>query len=97
MSTCKFCGATLPDNATICPQCGAPHEPVSSNIISAEDDRPSVGLNILSFLVPIVGIILYFATKGQYPIKAKANLKWAIISIVICAILGFIGGILEEL
>ncbi len=47
------------------------------------DDKPSIGLNILSFLIPLVGLILYFAIKKQTPNKAQSLIKWTIASIII--------------
>ena len=47
--------------------------------VSAENDKPSTGLNILSFFIPLVGLILYLTQKNQYPVKAKALGKWALI------------------
>lgn len=45
------------------------------------NDKPSVGLNILSFLIPIVGWILYFVYRDDQPNKAAACSKWAWISV----------------
>ena len=53
------------------------------------EDKPSIGLNILSFLIPIVGWILYFALeKGE---KASACAKWAWIGFGVNLLLIFIG------
>jgi hypothetical protein len=43
----------------------------------AVEDKASVWLNIVSFLFPIVGWILYFAIKS--PVKAKSCGKWGCI------------------
>lgn len=51
------------------------------------EDKPSVGLNILSFIFPIIGWILYFAFDKNE--KGKACAKWAWIGFAI----GFIGGL----
>ena len=45
------------------------------------DDKPDTALNVVSFFIPIVGIILYFVEKDKKPLKAKAALKWSLISI----------------
>ena len=53
------------------------------------EDKQSIGLNILSFLIPIVGWILYFALdKGE---KASACAKWAWIGFGVNLLLIFIG------
>lgn len=44
-------------------------------------DKPSVGLNILSFIFPIVGWILYFVYRDDRPNRASACSKWAWISV----------------
>lgn len=45
------------------------------------DDKPDTALNVASFFIPIVGIILYFIERDKKPLKAKAALKWSLISI----------------
>ena len=75
---CKHCGAEIADEAVICVKCGKPVAEMPGTV-SAEDDKPSVGLNILSFFIPLVGLILYLTQKNQYPVKAKAIGKWALI------------------
>lgn len=50
------------------------------------NDVPSGGMKFLSFLIPILGLILYFAWKDQKPISAKAMGKAAAIGFI----LGFI-------
>lgn len=58
-----------------------PYTPVSNN------DEPNVGFMILSFFVPIVGIVLYCIWNKEYPLKAKSCLKGFIGSIVFYAII----------
>ena len=41
------------------------------------DDAPSVGFGILSFLFPLIGIILFFAWIGVRPQKARSCIKGA--------------------
>ena len=43
------------------------------------EDKQSVGLNILSFLFPIVGWILYFVWKDEKPEKGKGCGLWGLI------------------
>jgi len=57
---------------------------------SETNDKSDSGINIISFLIPIIGIFIYATQKHQYPIKAKAALDSAISGIVIGVILGFI-------
>ena len=41
------------------------------------EDKASVGLCILSFLIPLAGWILYFVKRDDTPVKAKACSTWA--------------------
>lgn len=96
---CNTCGATVPDNATVCPYCGnavTPTQP-SNELYTAKEDEPSTGLNILSFFVPVAGWIMYFVFRDETPIKAKACSKWAWIGFGIQFVIGFINALLEEL
>lgn len=45
-------------------------------------DKPNILLDALSFFFPIVGLVLYFIKKSEYPNSAKAYL--------ICAVCGFV-------
>lgn len=51
--------------------------------IPEKPDESSVGLNILSYFIPIFGIIWYFVKKSEKPKEAKGTLKTAIASIII--------------
>lgn len=62
------CGKELVDEAVVCPNCGcAVQAPVSQ-----QEDKPSTGLNILAFLFPLVGLILYLCFQKTTPVRAKA-------------------------
>lgn len=50
---------------------------VSSNSASSENDSPSLGLNLVSLVIPLVGVILYFCKKNKTPRKAKGCLIYA--------------------
>lgn len=60
MKYCNNCGKEVLDNAIICPFCGC--AVASKNV---EVDKPSTGLNILSFLIPLVGLILFCICRGR--------------------------------
>ena len=81
---CRRCGAEMKDN--VCPACGyhepekpsptgsdpvAPQAAAGSQGIPAVNDTKSVGLTILSFFIPLVGLILYLVQKDEKPIQAK--------------------------
>ena len=58
-------------------------------------DQKSTGLNIISFLIPLVGLIIYLTQKESTPIKAtsagKAALWGFCISIVLSIIFFIVG------
>ena len=77
------CGKELVDEAVVCPNCGcAVQVPVSQ-----QEDKPSTGLNILAFLFPLVGLILYLCFQKTTPVRAKAIGKWALIGFVVGVVL----------
>ena len=55
------------------------------------DDSGSIGWGILGFIIPIVGIVLFFVWRQTKPKSAKIALYGAVISIVLAAILRFTG------
>ena len=90
MKYCNNCGKEVDDNAVICPSCGC--AVASKNV---EVDKPSIGLNILSFLIPLVGLILYLSWQNSTPIKAKAVGKWALIGFCVAVGLSIISAIVS--
>jgi hypothetical protein len=64
------------DEAVVCTKCGCAAAP---NATSIEPDEPSTGLNIISLLLPIVGLILYLVYHDKTPKKANAIGKFALI------------------
>lgn len=47
-----------------------------------KEDKTSIGLSIVSFFVPVVGLVLYLIMRKETPNKAK--------SIGICALIGYV-------
>lgn len=65
-----------------------PYKDDNAPLIGTEgNDEKSIGLNVLSWFVPLVGIILYFVNKDEKPIQSKSVLHCAIASIVVNVIL----------
>lgn len=50
----------------------------------------SVGLRVLCWFIPIVGIVLYFVKKDEKPVYAKQCGKVALISIIVNFVLSFV-------
>ncbi|MDR1560573.1 MAG: hypothetical protein LBS84_12950 [Clostridiales bacterium] len=47
------------------------------------EDRPSTGMAVLGFLIPIAGLILWLVWKDTKPLKAKSAGKGALVSVII--------------
>ncbi len=76
------------DEAVVCTGCGCAVNGANSmkNAV-AGDDIPNPGLNILSFLIPLVGLILYCVMLGKTPRKANQIGLFALIGFVINLVL----------
>lgn len=79
MKFCSHCGKEIMDAAVVCPHCGCAVEPANN-----EPDVSSAGLNVLSLLIPLVGLILYLVYHDKEPNKAKTIGKFALIGVGIC-------------
>ena len=65
---CQKCGNEVLDEAVVCTRCGCALNKVS--LPSSVEDTVSIGLLILSIVIPIVGVLLW-------PIKHKSTPKAA--------------------
>ncbi|MGM9671833.1 MAG: zinc-ribbon domain-containing protein [Oscillospiraceae bacterium] len=90
MKFCSNCGRELADDAVICPNCGS----AVPQAAPQKEDKRSVGLNIVGFLFPLIGLILYLCLKKDTPVRAKSIGKWALIGFIIAVVLGVIGGVI---
>ena len=57
---------------------------------SNPNDVPSTGLNVISFLIPLVGLIVYLTQKDKSPNKARAAGKAALWGVGISMVFGII-------
>lgn len=78
MKYCSYCGKEIMSDAVICPHCGCPTQNYKA---VQEQDAPSTGLNVLSFLIPLAGLIIYLMDKDRMPQRARAAGKWALIGV----------------
>ena len=89
MRYCSKCGKEINDEAVICVNCGCA---VTENTMklqntSQQEDEVSVGLCILSALIPLVGIIYWPVKHRDTPKRAKACGITAIVAWVIYFVL----------
>lgn len=97
---CPNCGCAVQtpvsqqeDKPSTCPNCGcAVQAPVNP-----QEDKPSTGLNILAFLFPLVGLILFLCFQKTTPVRAKAIGKWALIGFIVGVALSILSGVLGAL
>jgi flagellar FliL protein len=82
MKNCSHCGAAVNDDAIFCEKCGYS---ISGN---NQADAPSGGFAVLSFFLPLVGLILRLAWSKS-PKKAKSCGKGALVGFIVGTILFF--------
>jgi len=74
----------IADSAPTCPKCGARQNVGYDILPEIEIDKdPNAGLNIVSFLWPLIGLILYIAYNDKSPRRAKSCGKWAIVGTIV--------------
>ena len=88
---CKYCGKNLDDTALFCDNCGARivrssegSSPEASHIDPQFDflsRQRSFGIAFLTFMIPILGLILYFVWKDSKPGIAISAAKGAIVGV----------------
>lgn len=78
----------IAESAPTCPKCGATQGIRPSGVYTTTDVNlePSVGLNIVSFIWPLVGLILYLVYNDKSPRRAKECGKWALIGCFVNAV-----------
>ena len=55
----------------------APAPNTVATAVPTSDEDATTGMKVLSFLFPIVGLILFIVDKDKKPVAAKEELKWA--------------------
>lgn len=93
MAFCAKCGKEIDDEAVVCVHCGCPTGVQTAAAAPAVDleAKASGGEKVLSFLIPIAGIILYCVNKGKKPKAAKTCLKISLITWLIVALITVLG------
>lgn len=75
---CSHCGKEIMAEAVVCPHCGCPTEQYNGK---REQDSSSTGLNVLSFFIPLAGLIIYLMDRDRMPLRAHAVGKWTLIGV----------------
>ena len=83
MKYCTKCGKELIDEAVVCTSCGCSTGTGSVARPTTGEDAPSAGLAVLSFFIPLVGLILYLIYKDTFPLRAKSVGKGALIGFIV--------------
>lgn len=61
----------------------------SNGNVRKDTDKLGIGMIILTFLVPLIGIIYYFMKKTEFPVKAKTALFCGLTATVIYLLLSY--------
>ena len=92
MKFCSKCGHELVDGAVVCVNCGWSVADPATPAAPAVADAPNMGLAVLGFFIPLVGLILYLINKDTAPKKAKSAGKGALIGFIVSTVLGIVYG-----
>ena len=82
---CPKCGKTIDNDSHFCEYCGTR----VYNAVAADDSKLKIWEQILSFLFPIVGFVLYFHYKKFENAKAK--------QVVVLACVGVLAGVVANI
>lgn len=73
-------------NGAQMPPYGMPQQPI--------EEKASVGLAILSFFIPLAGLIIFLTKKNDRPKTAKVSGICALVSFILNIVIGIIGGVI---
>ena len=86
---CKNCGKEIDEKSYVCPYCGIKTDTDKAEKTD-ENSGSRAGWGILSFLIPLVGLILFLTWKQDRPKTAKVCGISALVSVVLNVILSII-------
>lgn len=89
---CKNCGKEIDDKAYVCPHCGVKTDRSDAQKTDA-DSGSKAGWGILSFLIPLAGLILFLVWKQERPNTAKVCGICALVAVIIEVVVGIIYGV----
>ena len=94
---CKNCGKEIDDKAYVCPNCGVKVEHANDASVTDADSGARAGWGILSFLIPLVGLILFLMWKNERPKTAKICGICALVSFIASIVIGIIYGVIAAI
>ena len=90
---CRNCGKEIDDDVKFCPHCGTNltqeqdyYQPMDQQV-RKEEDAPSFWFALLSFIIPVVGLVLFVVWRNDYPLKAKSCLNGFICNVVLSVVM----------
>lgn len=86
---CRNCGKEIADNAYVCPNCGVLTQAGQEDQKAAspsEDSGSKAGWGILSFFIPIVGLILFCVWRTERPQTSKTCGICALVSFLLSVV-----------
>ena len=89
---CKNCGKEIDDQAYVCPHCGVKTGKNDTSVADAAGGSKA-GWGILSFLIPLVGLILFLMWKQERPKTAKVCGICALVAVIVEGGVGIIYGV----
>lgn len=89
----NYGGCVPPPPPAYAPVAPPPPPPAPGNYYSSRKDELAIGWGIGSFIFPLLGLILYFAWKGETPRRARQALNWGIAGFATQFIIGFMSGL----
>ena len=85
---CSKCGQELVDEAVVCTKCGcAVNGGKHITQAAAGEDIPNGGLNVVAFLIPLAGLVMYCSMQGKTPRKANQIGIFALVGFLINLVL----------
>lgn len=92
---CKNCGKYIRGNSAYCKRCKSlllfsrrkNLDKELSDEYYSEKDRNSIGADVISFIMPLIGIILFFIYKDTLPRKSRSIAESLILGCIVWAAL----------
>lgn len=96
MAFCPNCGSEVNDEQDVCLSCGkAIKNNGNVNQVVVDQDAPvGCGIGLVSFLFPIVGLVLYLVWMNSNPKAAKVAGKWALISVILGIVVSVLSAVI---